>query len=263
MRKLQNAFLMAVAAVAVIGTLLTASYTQDLKEQIKQVERTSRADMNYLRHYIRNLETDLNASVIDKIVDRLDAISRPTGGDALGGNPAITETETEAVTETEAMSETDTETATETDVPETLPTAVISPEEETLTEEETTVESLPVTGGESESRDGTAGAIESDVESDAETATEPEGESDTPETETIELPTHDRPETLPPETPSTLLYTVGAYEGRIGVFDATGRLIRTVNVFLFALPESDREALAVGIPAYSREEMLRIVERYE
>ncbi len=198
MRKLKNILMAAVTAVAVIGSLSVAVYTVKLAERIEQVSRTSRADMNYLRGCIRDLEGELTATLIDRVMDRMNEGSLPVGGDEENGAAAPpSETEAESVQDVMAR-----------------------PESETA-----------------------------------------------PETEAMTLPTHNHPETLPPESDESdtrqMLYTIGAYEGRIGIFDVTGQLIRTVNVFLFSLPEADREILTVGIPAYSQEEMAEIVGRYE
>lgn len=58
-------------------------------------------------------------------------------------------------------------------------------------------------------------------------------------------------------------YRVTIWNGRIGVFDASGTLFRTVNVSVDTLPAADRAALAEGIRAGSPEEALRITEKYE
>lgn len=100
--------------------------------------------------------------------------------------------------------------------------------------------------------------------------TETEGTMDTaPTTEAVTVPTHQSPETQPPveslpETQSPVaLYLLTEHDGLIGIFDASGELVRTLNVFVFTLPEAEREALRVGIPAYSHEEMLRLAAQYE
>lgn len=58
-------------------------------------------------------------------------------------------------------------------------------------------------------------------------------------------------------------YIISVYRGIIGVFDADGRLLRTVNVSVATLPASDRDALLDGIPASTQEQMLEIVGQYE
>jgi hypothetical protein len=97
-----------------------------------------------------------------------------------------------------------------------------------------------------------------DGETDEETSAD---EPDTllPESEEVTVPTHNSPETAAP----TALYTLAAYNGMIGVFDRGGELVRVINVFVMTLPEAEQEALAMGIPAYSEEEMRQIAERFE
>ena len=88
-----------------------------------------------------------------------------------------------------------------------------------------------------------------------------------PSTEAVTLPTHQSPETMPsvevePETVPPL-YLVAERDGIIGLFDASGELLREANVFVMTLPEADRRTLAVGIPAASIEEAMAILEQYE
>jgi hypothetical protein len=56
---------------------------------------------------------------------------------------------------------------------------------------------------------------------------------------------------------------VAAHDGIIGLFDASGALLKTVNVYLMTLPEADRAALTVGIPARDWEEALELLGQYE
>ena len=102
----------------------------------------------------------------------------------------------------------------------------------------------------------TAGDTESSVE-DSTAADEPD--TRLPESEEVTVPTHNSPETAAP----TALYTLAAYNGMIGVFDRGGELVRVINVFVMTLPQAEQEALAMGIPAYSEEEMRQIAERFE
>ena len=95
----------------------------------------------------------------------------------------------------------------------------------------------------------------------------PETESE-PATEAVTIPTHNSPETIPsvdiePETLPVSPYLVAAHEGIIGLFDASGALLRTVNVYIMTLPEADRAALTVGIPAGDWEEAMSLLEMYE
>lgn len=123
---------------------------------------------------------------------------------------------------------------------------------------------LPVGGvaDEETAETETVSEDEENSESESPSETEPDGES-------VTVPTHNSPETQEPsdthpETDAPVaLYVLTVYNGVIGVFDASGELVQTVNVFVMTLPESEQEALAVGIPAYSEEEMRQIVERFE
>lgn len=58
------------------------------------------------------------------------------------------------------------------------------------------------------------------------------------------------------------VYVIRAYNGIIGVFDADGLLIKTVNTAMSTLPVSDREALEEGITVGSFEEMNGIMDMY-
>ena len=102
------------------------------------------------------------------------------------------------------------------------------------------------------------------ITTDASSA-ETEGTSD-PSTEEVTVPVQNSPETQPPEDVPAVeaspaaLYVVTEHNGIIGVFDSTGELVRTVNVLTFALSQADREALQLGIPAYSEQELIEILE---
>ena len=108
------------------------------------------------------------------------------------------------------------------------------------------------------------GADGTDTDSEASTSTPAE------ETEEVTIPTHSSPETSPPadtEASAAPLpaspYLVAAHDGVIGIFDATGALLKTANVYIMTLPESDRAALEVGIPVGSWAEALRLLDMYE
>ncbi len=279
MKKLKTTLTILLCFVAALGCLISCIYTATLAARIDQVARASRADMNYLRSLIRNLEGELTEAVID----RLDAIARPSdgmtnppssgtdglpvGGDAESDTWVETRVDTTAETADDsspapAESAVESENTPETDAqPETYPETLPASRPETLPAEETsfTPETIPEWEILPPASDSETSAPDEPFESERESDT-------TPETDTVDIPTHNRPETESPveDTASpAALYTIAAYKGHIGVFDATGRVVREVNVFLFALPAVDREALAVGIPAYSREEMVAIVARYE
>jgi hypothetical protein len=96
--------------------------------------------------------------------------------------------------------------------------------------------------------------------------------TDTPETrpdastEEVTLPVHQSPETQAPTEEATdapvSLYLIAEHNGIIGLFDTSGALLRSVNIFVMTLPTADREALAVGIPASSWEEALTVLDRF-
>lgn len=127
-----------------------------------------------------------------------------------------------------------------------------------------TAPSAPM-GGEASNEGLTEGETVTEKETVGETA--PQKPADT---EGVTLPTHNSPETVPsvdslptPETAPAAPYLVAAHNGVIGLFDASGALLRTVNVYLMTLPEADRAALTVGIPAGDWEEALELLGRYE
>lgn len=87
-------------------------------------------------------------------------------------------------------------------------------------------------------------------------------------TEDVTIPTHNSPETIPsvdnePDPAPASPYLVAVHEGIIGLFDASGALLKTANVYIMTLPEADRDVLTVGIPAGDWEEALEILGRYE
>ncbi|MBQ4113410.1 MAG: hypothetical protein IJD38_11490 [Clostridia bacterium] len=88
-------------------------------------------------------------------------------------------------------------------------------------------------------------------------------------TEELTVPVQNSPETLPNEDIPTVesspaaLYVVTEHNGIIGVFDPSGELIRSVNVLVITLSPGDREALQMGVPAYSEEELAEILEVFE
>jgi hypothetical protein len=116
-----------------------------------------------------------------------------------------------------------------------------------------------MTGHETVTENETEGVTEDPKPADTEAATEG-----------VTLPTHNSPETVPaaggestPETSPAAPYLVAAHNGVIGLFDASGALLKTVNVYLMTLPEADRAALTVGIPARDWEEALELLGQYE
>ena len=188
MRKLLKGIVVATAVSALVGVLLSVGYTQTVSEEVTKLRRESRSDVVYLRTRIRELESELTASLLD----RLDPPDVPVDG--------VIDEETE------------------------------STEFETETIEET---------------DGESG------------------------NEEVTVPTHNAPETqetgeeITETDAPAAMYLLTVYQGVIGVFDASGELVRTINCFVMTLPEAEQEALAVGIPAYSDEELNALAAHYE
>jgi hypothetical protein len=102
---------------------------------------------------------------------------------------------------------------------------------------------------------------------DTEPATDPAVTAPAEETGTDEvtLPVHHSPETSPTvtEPAAAALYLICEHKGIIGVFDAVGDLTDTRNVLVMTLPRADRDALRVGIPVFSEEELEALLEKYE
>lgn len=58
------------------------------------------------------------------------------------------------------------------------------------------------------------------------------------------------------------IFILREYEGVIGVFDNSGVLTDVIDVQIKTLPEADREMLAAGIYAFSRGELIALIEDY-
>ncbi|MBR6782782.1 MAG: hypothetical protein IKM33_06290 [Clostridia bacterium] len=113
-------------------------------------------------------------------------------------------------------------------------------------------------------------SVKNEVSPDSDGITADKPVRDEEATEGVTIPTLNTPETIPPtedetaaETVPAAPYLVTAHEGIIGLFDTTGALLKTVNVYIMTLPAADRAALEVGIPAGSWAEALRLLEMYE
>ena len=101
--------------------------------------------------------------------------------------------------------------------------------------------------------------LQNDTEGVIDASTAPE--TTAPETES-ESESIKQPEAAPETAVPTALYTVREIGGRIGIFDAGGALVRTVNVPVATLPRADREQLAVGITIHSEEELKALIEDF-
>ena len=101
--------------------------------------------------------------------------------------------------------------------------------------------------------------MESDTQSTAPESTAPE--STAPETES-ESQSIKQPEAAPESTAPAVMFTAREVNGRIGIFDASGALVRTLGVPVVTLPRADREQLAVGITIHSEEELKALIEDF-
>ncbi len=120
--------------------------------------------------------------------------------------------------------------------------------------------------------DTTAQATENvTLPSEEPTETHPPAETDTnaPAAAETEADTETNTEKTPVSTDTQVPdltepsggYTVKAHEGIIGVFDAEGCLIESVNVSVITLPEADRRALEEGIAAATMADVRVILDK--
>ena len=70
------------------------------------------------------------------------------------------------------------------------------------------------------------------------------------------------PQLAPESSAPTVLFTVREVDGRIGIYDQNGSLVRTLNVPVATLPRADREQLAMGITLTSQQELNALIEDY-
>ncbi len=268
MRRFKHMLLLAGAIAAVIGSVLSATYTYKMFETMDRIRRNSHSDIYRLQMQIQQLEEEFHATVADRLFELI----RPVGGSCSTEREDLADTETETVPEPETESEPELNSETEAEA-ETTHESESAPDETLPTFQESAPDE-----SETENRGDTETAPSSESESVTEVELETETELETEvETESVTLPTHESQETEPTESETTApepapsepsdtpteLYIITTHNGRIGVFDATGTLVRTVNVFVFTLPDTDRQALEVGIAAYSRAEADRIASKYE
>ena len=97
--------------------------------------------------------------------------------------------------------------------------------------------------------------MESDTQSTAPESTAPETES---ESQSIK-----QPEAAPESTAPAVMFTAREVNGRIGIFDASGALVRTLTVPVVTLPRADREQLSAGIALASQAELDALIADYE
>ncbi len=58
------------------------------------------------------------------------------------------------------------------------------------------------------------------------------------------------------------VFILREHEGVIGVFDSSGVLTDLIDVQVRSLPEADRNMLAEGIYAFSKQELIALIEDY-
>lgn len=59
-----------------------------------------------------------------------------------------------------------------------------------------------------------------------------------------------------------ILYIAKEYENKIGIFDTSGRLLRSIDIYTKALPKADRALLREGIELRSEAELISLIEDY-
>ncbi|MBQ8141323.1 MAG: hypothetical protein IJ038_06500 [Clostridia bacterium] len=84
------------------------------------------------------------------------------------------------------------------------------------------------------------------------------------ETEYVYVYAGGAPQSTSPATEATTasVWTVKEYEGKIGIFTEDGRLAGVIDVYVKALPETDRRLLGEGIKVYSVEALNALIEDY-
>ncbi len=55
---------------------------------------------------------------------------------------------------------------------------------------------------------------------------------------------------------------VKEHNGQIGIFDAEGKLLKTIDTYVKTLPKADRDQLQEGIEIKSEKELYSIIEAY-
>ena len=83
-----------------------------------------------------------------------------------------------------------------------------------------------------------------------------------PQESALPLTTPDGSPSTDAVAPAEDIYVLREHEQRIGIFDADGQLIGTVNLPIVTLPRSEQDRLARGIEVFSREELERLIESY-
>lgn len=70
-------------------------------------------------------------------------------------------------------------------------------------------------------------------------------------------------DTEPQEMDTDKIYTVREHMGRIGIFDESGTLIMTLEVYVRTLPEADKRMLEEGFEIVGEKQLNAIIEDYD
>ena len=61
----------------------------------------------------------------------------------------------------------------------------------------------------------------------------------------------------------TASFLIKERDGKIGIFDSEGKLLRIIETYIKSLPEAERTAIEEGYDVYSEKELYSIIEAYE
>ena len=69
-------------------------------------------------------------------------------------------------------------------------------------------------------------------------------------------------DTTQPPVPGEVLFIAKEYEEKIGIFDTSGHLIKTIDIYTKTLPKTDIALLREGIELRSEDELTALIEDY-
>ena len=84
-------------------------------------------------------------------------------------------------------------------------------------------------------------------------------------TEVVYIPVYtdsDSIEVTEEETEMICNYFIKSYEGKIGIFNESNLLIKTLDVNIKTLPKTDQDLLKKGLCVNSKDELIKIIEDY-
>ena len=64
------------------------------------------------------------------------------------------------------------------------------------------------------------------------------------------------------DNPAEVLFIAKEYEEKIGIFDTSGCLVQTIDIYTKTLPKTDRALLREGIELRSEDELISLIEDY-